>query len=519
MRIFLYCALSIFGTSVFANAVFEQISKSTQEGNYSHAIENAKLYLQSHPEDGDIQFLLAKAYSLSHQESKSISLLISLLKKHPNYLEAQVLLVRLYLQQHQYGLAYQHVQQGLKNDPKHEELLKARSVVLSAVSFEPPNMGLNDLYHKGLKKDAIQKAEAYLSVYPNDADVGLILAKFYMQEGKYEKARLVLMPFIYKYPSYTDVYIQLINIDMILKRRDEARKLVHLGLMYAPWDEQLNKKNHDLILMDQTHVQKYQLIKENNTRTYSLENKGIQTFQPVTYQHEAGFLQQAYYITDRQKVWDYTSLFYGQQTKYGKLYGKLNYASRLQRQAVQFEMEYYPKINDYIYLDLDASTANQPVLFPNYAYSGEVFIVLPKLFNPSFGAQMNRINNRYQFSRFTTSISKDIGYNNLTFRPYFYLPNRGSSSTLYTLNYRYTFNEPYGNMGVILGTGTTPDLANLETVDFLVLKNKLISPYINFTLLQERLLVNMSLLYQNQIFPNQRVRDWLGGVVGATWKF
>ena len=71
----------------------------------------------------------------------------------------------------------------------------------------------------------------------------------------------------------------------------------------------------------------------------------------------------------------------------------------------------------------------------------------------------------------------------------------------------------------MLGTGSTPDLADLQTVDFLKLQNKIVSPYINFAMLNDQLNINIGLLYQNQIFPSQRVRDWWGGTLGVAWRY
>ena len=81
-------------------------------------------------------------------------------------------------------------------------------------------------------------------------------------------------------------------------------------------------------------------------------------------------------------------------------------------------------------------------------------------------------------------------------------------------------NESNNYFGIIVGTGTTPDLANLETVDFLVLKNRImVSPYVNFAVLNEQLILNLSFLYQNQVFPSERIREWVGGTMGVTWRF
>jgi YaiO family outer membrane protein len=500
---------------VSAQKVTEKVLKWNENAEYSQAIREAKLYLKAHPDDEDMQFLLAKTYSLSSRDFQAIEGLKSILKQYPAYHEARVILCQIYLKKHEYGLAYQLIQQGLKRYPNHAQFLSLRSQILLDIYLGPPYLPLIKMYDKGLKQIAIQKAQNYLKVFPQDADVALILAKLYVKHGQYHKARDLLLNHIYLYPSYSELYLSLINIDIHLHHLKEGIMLVHLGLIFSPWDALLHKKKNDLVFL----MQKRKSSKPQKSPNQYVEVERAHVPEPKSYLNEIAIYQQNYYITDVRKVWDYTSVYYGRQTQLGKLYGKINYASRLKRQAAQYEIEFFPKLNRFLYLDLDASVANQPVLFPNYSYAAELFVVFPHLFNSSYGAQMNKIDNRHQYSRFTTSISKDIHLSNLTFRPYFYLPNAGARSILYTLNYRYTFLEPYGYMGFVVGAGTTPDLANLETIDFLVLKNKILSPYINFALFQDRLILNMSLLYQNQIFPNERVRDWLGGVLGGTWRF
>lgn len=237
------------------------------------------------------------------------------------------------------------------------------------------------------------------------------------------------------------------------------------------------------------------------------------------YTHELGIYQQQYNISDVGKWWDYSTLYYGQETPLGKVFGKLNYANRSARQALQGEIEAYPKINKYLYFDLDFAFANDPNLFPSQVYGAEAYVNMGKTFDVSAGAKYNRVDERHQFTTYTGSLAKGIENNLITFRPYYFVPNHGSTSLLYTLNFRHFIQEPSFYVGFLLGTGTSPDLADLQTVDFIVLKNKIISPYINFPLFHEQLIVNLAYLYQHQEFPRGRIRNWNGGTVGLAWRF
>ncbi len=522
MRVIHYLlGLCLLGMSnvVSAHEILDKISKLNQQAQYKEAIEVANHYLIDHANDGDVQFLLGKSYWLSGQDLKAIDTLHHVLSAYPTYKEARILLVHIYIKKQNYAAASRLIEQGLILSPQDEDFKNEKVNIASEIWIGPPYRPLLKLYENGYSEFAIQRAENYLKVYPLDADVGYILAKMYIKKGDDLKARNLLLSYIYLYPSYADLYVLLIQIDIQHHNFQQGKLLVNLALIFSPWNTELlqEKKSLDFLIAESLKPKQTSVHAQITAKDTASKPKPKQ--EAPVYKHEIGVYQQNYYMSDLGKVWDYTSVFYGFQTPMGKLYNKINYANRLRREAVQYEVEFFPKLNDYVYLDLDVTTANQPVLFPHYAYSGEAFVVLPHLFNPSFGAQMNRIDDRHEYSRFTASISKDVSISNLTFRSYFYVPGVGASSILYTLNYRYNFLENFGYMGVILGIGNTPDLANLETVNFLVLRNKILSPYINFALFKERLIINLSLLYQNQIFPNDRIRDWRGGTLGATWRF
>ena len=125
------------------------------------------------------------------------------------------------------------------------------------------------------------------------------------------------------------------------------------------------------------------------------------------------------------------------------------------------------------------------------------------------GSQFNRIVNDLQFSRFSASISKKLLQDfTLTFKPFFYFPGSGNNSILYTMSFSQMLKEPWLYWGMMIGSGTTPDLANLETLNFLVLRNPIIlSPYLNFSLFHDQFLINTSFLFQRQHFPQELNRD------------
>lgn len=375
-------------------------------------------------------------------------------------------------------------------------------------------------FHLYLPLDSLYKQDErqnYLHHHPEDVDIAIIVAKLALKSHAYPSARDLLLPYLWIYPAYTDLYLIIISADIAAKKYQEAKAIAQLGVIFAWPAPTLEKKYQDILAL--THPKPKTNGLSHRVKQKPVYREPLAAVEPKTYLNEVGVFQQNYYISDVHQIWDYTSAFYARETSLGKLYGRINYANRLNREAPQFEAEFFPKLNQYVYLDIGGSLANQPFLFPHYMYQGEAFFVLPQIANLSAGGQFNRIDSIHQYTRFTGSVTKELGDHSLMFRPYFYIPGRGPASALYTLNYRFIFKDTHNYFGLVLGIGSTPDLADLLTVNFLKLQNKILSPYLNFMALNDRLTVNINLLYQNQVFPNRRVRDWMGASLGLAWKY
>ncbi len=407
---------------------------------------------------------------------------------------------------------------------------------------------LKRLYSLGLHEEARSEAISYLQLYPIDVDVRFLLGTFYYHAKDYLRAQEELIRVLQETPHYSDANLILIHIEMSNGQYQKALSIANEGLIFEPLNSELlkakahtqmainsvqipymlghektvathhdnskSKSAHDVKKINTNHVYGHIETAKNKKNTSENEEK--------KYLNEVGINQQNYYISDVNSVWDYSTLYYGRETSLGKIYGKINYANRLGYDAIQGEIEAYPKINKYVYLDIDYAFANEPNLFPNKSYAIEAYVTTEKAFDFSIGGKYNAVDQTHQFSVFTGSLSKYLdNYKNIvTFRPYFFVPGKGPNSTLYTLNIRHIITDPYFYFGCNVGAGTSPDLADLTTVNFLVTQNKIINPYINFPLYNDRLSVKLSFLFQNQLFPSlNKVRNWSGGTMNLAWKF
>ena len=527
-------------------SIQDHIKQLYSSGHQEEAINEAKNHLNKYPTDSDIRLLLGQLFFSSKDYEDARQELLAVLQQIPDYSDASLVLINVDMILANYQEALNIANSSLLLDPTNPELIRKKAGIITIISSKqlpilstnqqdssmkkstvdsklntiaketvPEYKILNDLYVSGLHTEAVTQAITYLNEHPSDVDVRLVLGKFYFYNKDYSKAREELTTVLQTKPSYTDARILLISVEMASVNYAKALSIAKAGLLLSPQNNDLTIKVKSIAATINENKPPLKKTLEITTVDTHKTDKA----EPKKYKNEIGLIQQQYYLSDVKKVWDYSTLYYGRETPIGKIYGKINYDYRFGQRAIQGEIEAYPKINKYIYLDLDVAYANQPNLFPDQTYGAEAYVSMKKTFDFSVGGKYNIIDARHNFTTYTGTLSKAIKSNRITFRPYYFVPGVGKPSTLYTINLRHIMRDPYYYFGCILGTGTSPDLASLTTVGFIVVHNNLVNPYINFPLFNDRLIVNLNLLYLNQIFPRNKVRDWSGGTVGLAWKF
>lgn len=187
--------------------------------------------------------------------------------------------------------------------------------------------------------------------------------------------------------------------------------------------------------------------------------------------------------------------------------------------ASQGLLNVFPVVNKNFYFRLTGAYANQPTLFPTYTLGGEGFYAgLPV--ELSAGYDFYKILPNIAYARYTGSVSKEIGDYMFSFRPYFYRPLHGKNSILYTATlFRYLgHKDTY--LKLMLGSGTSPNLANLLTTDFLVIGNNYATFTAQFPIFNHRLLLSIGGDYQRWVFhPSNRIRNITGGIIGINYRF
>lgn len=390
---------------------------------------------------------------------------------------------------------------------------------------------INAYFQKGQIDYAKKLSLEYLKLYPDDPDVQLVLGQVFLKERNFKGANAEFEWILVRYPNYSDARIFLADVAVAQGDSWLAIQIINKGLMLYPNDSYLLNKKAQLFFDRGQYPEAAAWAKRairkdpNNSNGVDAANEILDNVKEITPYYtyglnEIGFYTENDHVYDLQSTWDYSTLYYSHDTSLGRIAIADNYANRNGTGASQGELDFSPIINKYIYFDLMGAYAQQPLLFPDYVYGGEGHFSIPKFLDLSFGATYSSIVNTY-FTRYTTSLSKYVGNYWFSFQPFYFDPKSGPTSILYTVTGKRYFSTVDHSIAVTLGSGRSPDLAELESVDFFTIRNDFIFATYEFPIINHHLVVDIGGDYQRWVFPppSNLVRKFAGVTGGLKFRF
>lgn len=445
--------------------VLKQVKELIKAKKLDAAKSLALTHLKTHPDDVDIMLMLGLIYYQTSNLDQAEYYFNSVLTKSPNYLDAKVGLTRIKIAKKQYQQASLLIKQLVKQDPKSPQVIeiqdayrKAKMAEHKAIAINKKNLFINQEIEKEHLLTILAIINQDLRRTPHDPDLLLAKARIY-----------------FKY----HLYGQSAHFAQEVLKRDPKSKAAQ-GLLSE--------------------------IRDVNPHFLCGLN-------------EVGFGSLNQYVSDLHAPWGYSTFYYARETEYGRLSARLNYAQRFNEGAPQIEFTFSPVINPYIYFDFFADFANKPALFPKYAVSGEGFLTIPNLLTISAGEYYAYILGAASYKKYTGSLSKSFSKYWVSARVNHYVPKRGSKSTLYIASIRRYFNTNDFFATLTVGKGKSPDLADLTTLDFIVIKNKFINLDLTFPLCHHSTLMDVGISYANWKFPRGLIRRLYGINVGINYRF
>ncbi len=272
---------------------------------------------------------------------------------------------------------------------------------------------------------------SFSTVFAQKVDVDQLLKQAIFETNvtnNYPKAILLAKQALVISPDYTDVRLLLGRLYKLTAQPDSARVTFNAVLQQSPnnADALAYLKNLD--------------NQESEKELANLANKISITYNPTFFEKEG------------KKTWNLWNVYYGRQTKFGTIIGRINYADRSYADGYQFEIEAYPKHkNGYSFVNFAYSNA---AIFQKYRAAYSYLRSFEKGWEGELGL-------RYQYKTdgllsYSGSVGKYLGNYWLNLRA-FITPNAGQVSQSYTLTGRYYLATGDDYFTAIIGTGISPD--------------------------------------------------------------
>jgi len=221
-----------------------------------------------------------------------------------------------------------------------------------------------------------------------------------------------------------------------------------------------------------------------------------------------------YMETGENWLFDHAILIYS--NAYSSYQIGVNHAKRYGDDEVQQFIRLNPIKNDNISAFIEFRKSPEAILYPNRTYQYGALVKLGNVINGIFEGQFDRIRKTF-LRRYIVGFEKYFGKYYFEFRPIYFVPKKGSNSLLYTYKLlKYYSADEF--LGITVGTGKSPDLADLQTIGFFNLYNDYILLH-GQKALTENLFVHLGVGYTKQRFPNDRERHFQNGLLGFKYRF
>jgi YaiO family outer membrane protein len=363
----------------------------------------------------------------------------------------------------------------------------------------------------------ISQAKLYLSMHPKDVDAKLYMGLSYYQLKDYKSAEHYFDSILVDYPNYKEARIGLIRSLLAQKKYKQARTVSNDGLALNKDDTEFKEMNLkiDYLLNSQKISKKKKAPIKRKASIKKYKKASLSKFsKKVPEKHlrdkphyEIGGFADNLAVNKPDQIWNISSIYLYRKNEYGAFGINLNPTNRNQQKAVQLYLNAIPKLTNNVWLDLGYGYANNPNLFPNQLGFGEIYIKTTKTLIVSGGGSYKKID-KTNLNMFTASIANYFGQYFISLRPIHFMPNSGPKSTLYKLKLRKYADNPDSYIGIILASGTAPDLYDLLTVNFIKTRS-------NIGLLEGQQAISDSIMfqygggYETQLFPNQLLRRFV----------
>ena len=301
-----------------------------------------------------------------------------------------------------------------------------------------------------LLKRAIDQSPDYL-------EIQVFLGRIYTYSDSLSLARNIFREVLAKDASREDASFAYGNLEYWNDRPQDALVIVNRGIEYSPSSEDLvllkAKILKDLKDYEAAALTLQNLLAQNPKLTQA--RSLLRALNTTASKNSVGVTYEYVYFNKRfDDPWHLAGIDYTRQTAIGSVSGRLNYANRFRNDAIQAEIEAYPRISDLFYTYVNFGFSNDSGIFPKLRGGFSLFANLPEAFEADAGFRYLSFDD----DTFIYTVGVGKYYKNYWFNLRTYLtPTNGDLSKSLYLTVRYYFGGADDFIGIRSGVGISPD--------------------------------------------------------------
>lgn len=310
------------------------------------------------------------------------------------------------------------------------------------------------------RKQAQDTLQLILTKYPNYHDVRNFLATTYSWDGDYKRAKKEFEQVLDKNPKNKDAWKGITQNELWADAPFAALELSEKALKELPDNQDIKLlKAKALARTDRQNdalAELNEILKQNPGNSEAREFKtGLKAELSI---NTIGLMASADFYSAVFDPMQYYSLKYARQTKFGSIIPKINFTRKFETNAIQYEIEAYPKITKGLYSYVNFGYSNS-TLFPKTKYGAELFKSLPKSLEASLG--FRALNFDETTLIYTGSLGWYTGNNYLMFRTYI-TPDEAGNSVSGSFTFRKYRSDADNYLAATVGLGYSPEVNQLN---------------------------------------------------------
>ena len=304
---------------------------------------------------------------------------------------------------------------------------------------------------------AIALLKAALKKSPDYLEVRVFLGRIYTYSDSLPQARRTFEEVLAKEKGHEEASFAYGNLEFWNDNSEAALKVVNKGLDYHPESENLGllkaKVLRDLEAYEEATATLQGLLEQNPKLDQA--RSLLSSINSATAKNAVGLNYEFVYFDERfDDPWHLAALDYIRQTKLGSVAARINFANRFRTDALQFEVDAYPRISDVFYTYVNLGISSDSGIFPQYRAGFSLFSNLPASFEADAGFRYLAFDD----DTFVYTLGLGKYYKNYWFNFRTYLtPSDSALSQSYALTVRYYFGGADDFIGARIGTGISPD--------------------------------------------------------------